>query len=252
MGKKTAVILAAGRGSRMGNLTLDCPKCLLPLAGKPMLQWQLDALHNAGINRIILVAGYKEEKLQGEFKKILNPRWAETNMVHTLLLSFPHLTDDETLLVSYADIVYRQEHVERLQNMEGDICLTYDADWETLWRLRQTDPLIDSETFRERNGHLLEIGKKPHVLSDIQGQYMGLLKFSSRGRQLVENYTQGLSAETLDHLDMTSLLQGLLDCATDIRVLKVHGGWCECDTARDRELYEERIQEGNFSHDWRS
>ena len=44
-----AVILAAGRGSRMKNKTKDIPKCLINLKGKSLLDWQLDTIFDAGI-----------------------------------------------------------------------------------------------------------------------------------------------------------------------------------------------------------
>ena len=250
--KHTAIILAAGRGSRMQNLTDACPKCLLKLAGRPLLEWQIDALTKANIEHIIVVRGYHAEMLQGAFETIDNPRWAETNMVQTLLCAFPHLHDDETVITSYADIVYRTEHVQALQNIQGDICLTYDTAWEKLWSLRQENPIIDAETFREKDGRLLEIGEKPTSLEEIHGQYMGLLKFSPKGRQILETYVNTLSHEIADALDMTSLLRGLLKNGAEISVCPINGGWCECDTPKDIALYEERLQQGAWEHDWRS
>ena len=58
-----AILLAAGRGSRMGSLTQDMPKCLTPLHGKPLLEWQLKALREAGCNSIGMVRGYRAEWL---------------------------------------------------------------------------------------------------------------------------------------------------------------------------------------------
>src|SRR6185503_13206340 len=52
-----AIILAAGRGSRMGQLTAEIPKCLVQLGGKPLLEWQTGALRAAGIDRIAVVTG---------------------------------------------------------------------------------------------------------------------------------------------------------------------------------------------------
>jgi len=58
-----AIILAAGRGSRMGGATADQPKCLTPLHGRTLLDWQVEALRDAGIESIALVRGYMGEKL---------------------------------------------------------------------------------------------------------------------------------------------------------------------------------------------
>ncbi|MFZ9450262.1 MAG: NTP transferase domain-containing protein, partial [Alphaproteobacteria bacterium] len=58
-----AIILAAGRGSRMRQLTDERPKCLVPLRGRPLLEWQLEALRGAGIREIGIVTGYRREML---------------------------------------------------------------------------------------------------------------------------------------------------------------------------------------------
>ena len=58
-----AIILAAGRGSRMKSLTDEQPKCLIELRGKTLLEWQLGALREAGIAEIGIVTGYKRELL---------------------------------------------------------------------------------------------------------------------------------------------------------------------------------------------
>ena len=60
-----ALILAAGRGKRMNFLTEDKPKCLVMLKGRTLLDWQLKAIREAGIEKIAIVTGYKRELLQG-------------------------------------------------------------------------------------------------------------------------------------------------------------------------------------------
>ena len=56
-----AIILAAGRGSRMKELGDQLPKCLIELRGKPLLEYQLQTLRQAGIDEIALVTGYRNE-----------------------------------------------------------------------------------------------------------------------------------------------------------------------------------------------
>ena len=58
------IILAAGRGSRMGDLTTNLPKCRTLLHGKELIQWQLDAMKAASINEISVVCGYLAETFE--------------------------------------------------------------------------------------------------------------------------------------------------------------------------------------------
>ncbi len=251
MNETVGVILSAGRGSRMKSLTDQKPKCLLELAGQPLLHWQLAALRQAGLKRIVVVRGYRAETLVGDFETAENPRWEQTNMVQTLLCALPTV-GPRSIVVSYADIVYKPDHIRALMVAKGDIALTYDRDWEALWRLRNENPLDDAETFREMDGKLLEIGGKTTDIRDIQGQYMGLLKFTTAGQNTVQNYLNTLPPAVADKLDMTSLLRGLLGLGTAITAVPVSGGWCEADTEEDIHLYEQQLTTpGLWSHDWR-
>lgn len=65
----SAVILAAGKGTRMGGLTAQTPKPMLPLAGKPMLEHILDRLRDAGFRRVLLVVGYRSETIRTHLAK---------------------------------------------------------------------------------------------------------------------------------------------------------------------------------------
>ncbi len=62
-----AVILAAGRGTRMEGLTADCPKPMLPLNGRPMLTYVIEAAESAGITEILLIVGYRAEMVERYF-----------------------------------------------------------------------------------------------------------------------------------------------------------------------------------------
>jgi hypothetical protein len=60
---KTAVVLAAGRGSRMGHLTDHTPKCMLPFGGRPLLAWSIDSLNKLGVERIYVLVGYQSDEI---------------------------------------------------------------------------------------------------------------------------------------------------------------------------------------------
>ncbi len=248
-----ALILAAGRGSRMGALTEERPKCFVPLCGKPLLEWQMEALRAAGIEQIAIVTGYMAEEFRGRGDAIFhNPRWAETNMVSTLACAAPWL-EAGPCVVSYADILYHPRHVRSLLDSSSDLALTYDLLWNRLWDLRFEEPLSDAETFRV-NGEdrLTEIGGRPRSQEEIQGQYMGLLKFTPVGWSRIRAFLGGLSATERDRLDMTSLLRRLLERGQEIVAVPVQGQWCEVDSERDWQLYQSRLSADDpWSHDWR-
>lgn len=242
-----ALILAAGRGSRMGHLTEEVPKCLTHFAGKPLLEWQTNALRAAGIMEIGVVRGYRAHLLERpDLTPFDNSRWAETNMVASLTCARAWLAADP-VVVSYSDIFYPAAAVRALMAAPGDIAITYDPDWLAIWSRRFADPLSDAETFRTEDGRVVDIGRKTISLDDIQGQYMGLLKFTPAGWAAVENYLGGLTPERQDRLDMTSLLSGLIAADQKVQAVAVSGPWGEVDSKDDLDVYEAMVRTGAMS-----
>lgn len=250
-----AIILAAGRGSRMKGLTDAKPKCLTPIAGKPLLAWQLAALRGAGVENVLVVRGYKAECIAGDFETAHNPRWESTNMLASLLCaeSFARRFFDsggEKLIISYSDIVYPSAHVQSLLKTARPVAIAYDTLWEDLWRLRFADPLADAETFSAKDGLLVEIGGKTDNMERIDGQYMGLLAFTAQGwQQLLETCRQ-LGGETA-RTDMTAFLRKFMARGHAIGAVPVAGRWCEVDSGEDLQKYEAALQTGQWRHDWR-
>ena len=244
-----AIILAAGRGSRMKEHTKEKPKCLNILANDTLLNWQLKSLKEAGIEKITVVNGYKSDLIKGDFETVTNKRWNETNMVASL---FCIPSTKSSAIISYSDIVYKSEHVNSLKKSNGDIVITADLKWEELWKLRFENPLDDAETFKSINGLLTNIGGKTNNILDIEAQYMGLLKLTSKGWNQMFNLFKTFAKEKQDRLDMTSMINELLKIGIKINVVFVNGGWCESDSYSDIEVYEKQMKiDKNWIHDWR-
>lgn len=244
-----AVILAAGRGSRMGNATDVKPKCLTVIGGKPLIDWQYQAITQAGITNITVVGGYRSETLRSDkYSLALNPDWESTNMAATLFCAGEYEGDT---LVSYSDILYPAAHIRSLMSLKADIAITADLLWRSLWEERFNDPLKDAETFKSQDGILTEIGAKTNDINEIEAQYMGLLKFSKRGLKSAGEVFNGLSPEKRNKLDMTSLLRLLMAKNEKIKVALVEGKWCEVDNQNDLNTYNSLIEKGNWIHDWR-
>jgi choline kinase len=236
-----ALILAAGRGSRMKSLTDDRPKCLVELGGRTLLDWQLQALRAAGISEIAIVTGYKRELLINRgLVEFHNPRWSETNMVSSLACAQDWLQSGPCI-VSYSDIFYSPAAVQSLMTCKQPLGVTYDPNWLQLWTQRFGDPLLDAETFRlTPEGTLAEIGNKPSSVGEVQGQYMGLLYFSPKGWAEVSRIRASMTMEQFDKMHMTGTLQKVVE-ARRIPVMAVPcmSQWGEIDSPNDL-LHSER------------
>jgi len=235
-----AIILAAGRGSRMKQLTDDCPKCLVELRGKPLLEWQLASLQTAGIEEIGIVTGYKREMLANRgLVEFHNPRWDSTNMVSSLACAQEWLLAGPCV-VSYSDIFYDASSVTSLMQSDTSLAVTYDPNWLALWEKRFGDPLLDAETFRlNADSTLAEIGNKPTSLAQVQGQYMGLLRFTPQAWHEVLAVRTELSAEQRDKMHMTGTLQKLIEAGKmPITAIPYEKEWGEVDSIDDLAAYQ--------------
>lgn len=234
-----AIILAAGEGTRLRPYTLDRPKCLVEVEGVSLLDRQLAVLGAEGVQNVVMIGGYRAEMLRRPGIELrLNPRYFETNMVWTLFCAEDELEGD--MLLCYGDIVYSREVLHAVLNSKADIAVAIDLEWESYWRARNEDPLSDAETLRlADDGQILEIGQKPESIEEIEGQYMGLMKFSANGVELLKKSfcdakaAGSLRGKTLEKAYMTDLLQGMIDAGIRLDAVLVHAGWVEVDTVGD-------------------
>jgi L-glutamine-phosphate cytidylyltransferase len=232
------LILAAGRGRRLGAVGEGRPKCLVPVAGHPLLEWQRQALEEAGIVERAIVCGYAAERLplQG-WTRFVNWRWEATGVVASLRAAGVWLRENPCV-VSYADIVYGPEAIAALRDTPGDIAITSYLHWRALWTARFPEPLLDAETFEaDATGRLLTIGERPRCLDDIQGQFMGLVKFTPAGFARILHYLDEVGPAAADRLDMTGLLRGLIQAGYPVQSRSVDTFWYEIDNVSDLELF---------------
>lgn len=247
-----AIILAAGEGTRLRPHTADKPKCLVPLAGRPLLAWQVDALRAAGITDITVVTGYRAEQVDAlGLSTVHNSRFDRTNMVASLMCARHLLDGAAPVVVAYGDLVYEPGVVRALIACDSPIAITVDSQWRRLWDLRMADPLADAETLvLDEQGNVLEVGRKPESYDQIQGQYMGLIGLSADfAPRLVEIYDRldpdgPYDGRDRDNMYMTSFLQYLIDHETPVAAVTVQGGWLEVDTTEDLERYESLRERG--------
>lgn len=241
----TAIILAAGRGSRLGGLTDDRPKCLVQLQGRPLLHWQVQALMQAGVKRVVIVCGYRADLIQElGLETRFNSDWSRTNMVRSLLCARDLMTGPA--LVSYSDIVYEPDIIRALRGADRSLAITYDASWLELWSRRFEDPILDAETFRlDASGDVSEIGSRPANLGEIEGQYMGLLKVDASTLSSIEEVVAAEPDEGAS-LHMTGLLQRLIKRGMKVGAIRVDGGWCEVDNPHDLDVAQALVSEGKI------
>ena len=238
-----ALILAAGRGSRLHPYTQRMPKCLTELGGKTLIGRQIETLQKAGIKDILIATGFEANQLRlPGTRQILNPDWETTNMVETLFCAKTEFGDD--LVVAYGDIIYESRILDALLRSPHDISIAVDLEWRSYWEHRFADPLSDAESLvLDDVGRIIEIGAPVTEINAIQAQYMGLMRFHKAGLVALANARQNfrhvhrnwMNNRPVEKAYMTDLLMEMILMGTDVHAVPVRGGWIEIDTVADYE-----------------
>ena len=133
------IILAAGEGTRLRPLTDERPKCLVEVAGKPLIDSQIQAASRLGLQNIAVVTGYQAERFgKRNCRWYHNSDYANTNMVETLWCASPEFQGD--MIVAYGDIIYADSVLEVLIESDATISVVIDLGWRPYWEARFSNP----------------------------------------------------------------------------------------------------------------
>jgi UDP-N-acetylglucosamine diphosphorylase / glucose-1-phosphate thymidylyltransferase / UDP-N-acetylgalactosamine diphosphorylase / glucosamine-1-phosphate N-acetyltransferase / galactosamine-1-phosphate N-acetyltransferase len=204
-----AVILAAGQGSRLGKLTKDRPKSMLPVLGKPMVVRIMDRLREAGIHRFVVVVGEHE----GAVAAYLSSSWypnmdlkfslqtVPTGTVDALLLATPYI--DGPFLLTAVDNLTSPEHIENLISRFN----AADDTIATLSLLSATpDEIRRSSGVRIEGERITAIEEKP---ADPQGAWASIMLYAFDKRFL--EYLPQVRTSPRGEREIVSAIQASID-----------------------------------------
>ena len=170
-----AVILAAGRGTRIRSVHGEHPKCLIEVDNSTILDHQLDALSMVGINDVALVVGYEKEQIIAHVnaRKLLtqrihfidNPAFAITNNIYSLWLALDWLRGDSFIVLN-ADVIFDPEILDLAMRPQAPISMIVDP----LWRDETMKVIIIDD-------HVTKMSKKISR-EEFSGTYIGITVFS--------------------------------------------------------------------------
>ena len=249
-----AVILSAGRGSRIHPYTENRPKCLTELGGMTLIGRQIATLRAAGVGDIVIAAGYRAEMLDlPGTRMVLNPNWAATNMVETLFRAEDEFGDD--VIVSYGDIVYEPRVLAALMDSPRAVSVAVDRNWRAYWEHRFDDPTSDCESLSmDGAGRITAIGDPVDDIEAVEAQYMGLMRFRETGigalKAARDNFRRAsrpwMDRRPVEQAYMTDLLSEMILMGIDVHAVAVAGGWLEIDTVEDYESAVAMIENGTI------
>ena len=245
-----AIIIAAGMGNRMRHLTDDIPKCMLKFENKTLLQRQIEAYKACKINNFVLIKGYKKDKVNYPgINYIINDNYQNNNILNSLFYAEKEIEGE--VIISYSDILFEKQVVERVMKSKKDISVVVNIDWKDYYVGRKGHPIEEAENvIFDADNNLVEIGKILTKKHDVHGEFIGMIKLSSRGAEIFKrHYSRSKKlfwgkpfqrAPVFEKAYLTDMIQEMVDLGVPVHCVIIERGWKEIDTIED---YEKALKE---------
>jgi len=236
-----AIVLAASRGSELGELTENIPKAMLKINETPLIEKMLDMFNERGIKDISIVRGYKKEAL--DFPHITyydNDNYASTDELVSLICAKEKINGN--CIISYGDILYRKHVLIDLMDEDGDIVIVADTNAERRQYVTKSDFVTCSRSYTKAYDEV------PVYLESIEfkelmpgercdGEWIGVLKSNKKGSEAIAASLKALSGKPdFGNMKMTDLLSDLIAEGIQIKVIYIDGHWLDIDNLKDLPL----------------
>jgi choline kinase len=220
-----AIILAAGKGTRLYPTTLNKPKGLLEIGNETILDRLVRQFHDSGINDILIVVGYQKEVIINHFGDSVRYAYykdfSSTNNLHTLWSIRDELNED--VIISFADLVLENSILIDLIKFKSDFTMVIDTSkvLESTMRVSIADNLIKNITTTS--------------ISEANGNFIGIAKINKNGCKLLINQMSSMINGSF-HDYYTIAIDNLARAGTRVNYLDVKFfKWREIDTLDEYE-----------------
>ena len=261
---RKVLVIAAGRGKRLGVHTDERPKCLVEIGGRPILEWVLRGLRPVGVDDLVMIRGYRADELTAGARALHpgarfvdNPEWETNNILLSLACALDEL--DGPLYLTYSDIIFTPAVCRALADAEGDACLVIDRAFRDIYVGRTEHPLEEGEVSDlDAAGNVRRVGKKALPPDEAFGEFIGLVKLSADGARWLRDAIIAARARHADdepyqraarfrNAYLTDVLQELIDAGRPFVPVAIDGQWREIDTGQDLERARKLLES---TEDW--
>ncbi len=216
-----AAVLAAGKGTRMGKLTANTPKPMLPIHGKPMLAHILQRLSKAGIEEFLLVVGHGRESIQSYFVNWPVPIQfcvqEPVNGTGSAALLARKFAANQPFLLTYGDILVGSAEYTHCAHV-----LASDSNIAAVVAVKAVEDPWQGAAVYEREGRIQQIVEKPpQGSSATHWNSAGFYAF----RPVLFDYLDRVTASPRGEYELTSALDLMLDDGLDLRISAIKGDW---------------------------
>ena len=245
-----AIIIGAGRGSRLMPSTANAPKCFAEVGGSRILDRTLDAFADNGIDDICFIGGYQIDCVREAYPQFTfrhNDDWENNNILASLMYAEDLM--DEPFICTYSDVLFTADVIKNLLPVTDDIAVVVDTAWLDRYVLRTEHPPEDAEKVIVGNGAVTRVhrGINPDA---AHGEYIGVAKFSATGAAELRRHYQrckdahaGRSfreAAVFEKAYLIHLFQDMIEAGVYFAHVDTPGGYMEIDTQQDLDLAQEQ------------
>jgi len=254
---RRAILIAAGRGKRLGAHTEEIPKCMVQVGARPILGWVWQALASVGVDELVVIHGYRGDVLEQFVRALVpagtnlhfvdNPAWQTNNVLLSMAHARPFF--DQPTYVTYSDIIFTPAVARAAADSTADIGLVIDREFRSIYEGRTEHPLDEGEVADLMpDGSVARVGKRALPPTEAVGEYIGLARLGTRGVATAARSLDALALQFADREEtpfqraatyrnayQTDLWQHLIDGGTRIEPVFIAGQWREIDTGQDLE-----------------
>jgi len=236
---KSAIILAASRGSAMGSLTEEIPKSMLEIKEKPILSHIIDVYNSHGIKEITVVRGFQKEAIDlPSLRYVDNDEYSETSELVSFQKALIGINLNKDLFVSFGDVLFKPYLLQLMDDFEDDVVIVVDTQWQdSVNKERAADYVHCSEPHsRDSYSHeiFLKVAAENLDPKLIDGEWMGVAKFSKDIIPILNESMKKMSKETdFDTAKFHHLFTHLVSEGTKVKVVYTTGHWLDVDTLED-------------------
>ena len=230
------IILAAGQGKRIDQVTKNKPKCLIKINKETLLERQIKLLNHLKLKKITIVKGFMAEKIK--FKSVdyvYNKKYKTSEQLESFFSAKKKLNED--VLVTFGDIIYELSLVKKLISSKvGDIILATDKNRKKRYKNRYDHPFSQADKVKVDNKlNIINNGKKIDPKKS-NGEFLGIFKLTKNGcKTFLKNYLR-IKKSKKDKMQIHDFFKYMINRSIKIKACFVNGKFMEIDTMNDLKI----------------
>jgi choline kinase len=241
-----AIIIGAGRGSRLMPTTENAPKCFAEIQGRRILDWTVEALRRGGCTEICFIGGYRIEAVRQHYPEFVfreNKDWADNNILVSLMCAEDLM--DQPFVTAYSDILFTDRVVAGLVQSTAEIALGVDTDWRAHYEPRTHHPPHDAEKVITSGGRVERVHRSiPY--DEATGEFIGVARFGKEGASCFRDFYRRRKAQfwnkpyreaaLFQKAYLIHMFQDMIEHGVGFGHADTPGNYREIDTQQDMDL----------------